>query len=250
MFERFTQLPRAIRRACLIVCDALGVLLALWLAYVIRFEQPWPAFAEWNIWLFPVAVAISIPVFMVLGFYRSLVRFVHGGTFYGIARGVSLSVLFMMAVPLITHPTPGVPRSIWFLYWLLAILILSAFRLVGRSYLRSRRSRYFTGERVVIYGAGDAGVQLAMALQHSREYRPVAFIDDSLDVRGSDILGLKVYGRDQLDRVIARHQVRTVLLAMPSITRSARKRVIEALEPFPVHVMAIPGLTEIVSGER
>jgi len=250
MLEPITTLPRIVRRFAFLGIDVIGVLLALWLAYFVRFENPWPAFLVWNAWMFPLAAAISVPVFVGLGFYRSFVRFIHGGTFYGILRGVTLSVLLMLAIVMLVSPVPPVPRSIWFLYWLLAILILSAIRLVGGSYLKNRRQRYFAGARVLIYGAGDAGIQLAMALQHSREFHPVAFVDDNPELRGAEMFGLKVYAGADLQRALRRHRAETVLLAMPSAARSVRKRVIESLETLPVHVMAMPGLTEIVNGER
>jgi FlaA1/EpsC-like NDP-sugar epimerase len=233
----------------LIILDTLVVLLAVWFAYVLRFESLWPLWIERNIGLFPLAVGVSIPIFWSLGFYRSVVRYINGRAFYTIIQGVSISLLSMIAIWVFLQ-APTVPRSVWVNFWIVAVFFIGGTRLLGRSFMRIQSSNPVAGQRVAIYGAGEGGVQLAMALQHSRELRPVVFLDDKQELQGKEILGLKVYAPHKLSKLIPRFEIAIVLLAMPSVSRSRRRQVIDRLEPLPVRVMVMPGLAELASGDK
>ncbi|MCP4000526.1 MAG: polysaccharide biosynthesis protein, partial [Gammaproteobacteria bacterium] len=104
-------------------------------------------------------------------------------------------------------------------------------------------------KRVVIYGAGAAGTQIAAALSGSPDFKPVAYIDDKNSYQGNFIQGLPVYAFRQLNVVIKEFGITDVLLAMPSISRSRRSEIIAMLEPFSVHVMTIPGMDDLASGK-
>lgn len=242
-------LPRHPWQFVLVVIDTLVVLLAVWLAYVLRFESAWPVWLERNIWLFPLSVAVSIPVFWSLGFYQSVVRYINGRAFYTIIQGVSISLLTMIAIWVFLQ-APTVPRSVWVNFWIVSVFFIGGTRLLGRSFMRIQSSNVVAGQRVAIYGAGEGGVQLAMALQHSRELRPMVFLDDKQELQGKKILGLKVYAPYKLPDLISRFEITIVLLAMPSVSRSRRREVIDRLEPLPIRVMVMPGLTELANGNK
>ncbi|MCK4841734.1 MAG: polysaccharide biosynthesis protein, partial [Methylococcales bacterium] len=104
-------------------------------------------------------------------------------------------------------------------------------------------------QKVIIYGAGQGGVQLATALGYGREFKPVAFIDDDKLLHKHKINGLRIYPITSLSYLIERHGVTDVLLAMPSVSRSRRSEVIRLLEPYPVHVRTMPGLAEMAQGK-
>ena len=101
----------------------------------------------------------------------------------------------------------------------------------------------------MIYGAGNAGVQLASALGYGREFRPVAFIDDDELLHKQKVNGLRIYPLSSLRYLIEKYQVSDVLLAMPSANRARKSEIIRLLEPFAVHVMSMPGLSEIAQGK-
>ncbi len=102
--------------------------------------------------------------------------------------------------------------------------------------------------KVAIYGAGSAGVQLATALSYSREFRPVAFIDDDPELNNRHINALRVHPFTHLGRLVEDGEVDEVLLAMPSTSRSRRHEIITQLEPYPVHVRTLPGVAEMAQG--
>ncbi len=241
------NLPRSLKRLILVSLDISILLLAVWGAFVLRFEAFWPMWLEERVLLFPLAVVTAVPIFYGLGFYHSVIRFLNGRAFVAIAQGVSMSLLVMIAVWVFSQ-SPTMPRSVWVNFWIIAFVLISGSRLTARALLHNRHTRLTMGKRVAIYGAGEAGMQLAQALQHSREFRPMLFVDDRKELHGGEIFGLKVYPPEQLATVIPYFRVATVLLAMPSISRDRRREIIKSLEPLHVHVMVVPGLTELASG--
>ena len=233
----------------MVAADAAATLTAVWAAFAIRLGEWWPAWLDDVLWLFPLAVATTIPALFGFGLYHSIVRHAGGSLAYVIVKGVSTGTLLMIAVWMLAGG-PLVPRSAWVIYWLVAIAIIGASRFVARDLLRIRIRRSAQRERVAIYGAGDAGVQLANALRHSPELEPVVFLDDNPDLQGSRVAGLKVRRPGKLRRLVEREQIATVLLAMPSVPHRRRREIIDSLAPVPVKVMAMPALAEIAAGIR
>jgi FlaA1/EpsC-like NDP-sugar epimerase len=118
-------------------------------------------------------------------------------------------------------------------------------RLTVRWLLQSRNA---TGDRVIIYGAGDAGAHLAAALIGRGEFVPVAFVDDNPSLRGAVINGLEVHPPATLSMFISETGVSRVLLALPSVSRRRRLEIINQLEQLPVHVQTMPDTGDLVAG--
>ena len=233
----------------MVAVDVVAVLIAVWAAFAIRLGEWWPAWLDGVLWLFPLAVATTIPALLGFGLYHSIVRHAGGSLAYVIVKGVSVGALAMIAVWILASG-PLVPRSAWIIYWMVAIALIGSSRFVIRDLLRIRIRRLATRERVAIYGAGEAGVELANALRHSPELEPAVFLDDDPDLEGSRIAGLKVKRAGKLPRLIERDEITTVLLAMPSVPHRRRREIIDALASLPVKVMAMPALAEIAAGTK
>lgn len=123
---------------------------------------------------------------------------------------------------------------------------------LGETYFRLsgiRGSADIYKKNVVIYGAGSAGVQLASALAHGREFKVVAFIDDDKSLHKRKVNGLRIYALSSLGYLIDRYQISDVLLAMPSVKRSRISELIHLLEPYALHVLSMPGLSDIAQGK-
>ncbi len=249
MIRSLVGLPKTARRVLMIAFDALAVLAAVWASFAIRLGEWWPAWLEVAWLLFPLAVAVTIPALYAFGLYHSIVRHAGGSLAYVIVKGVSVGTLIMVSVWVLAQG-PLVPRSSWIIYWLVAVGLIGTSRFLVRDLLRERIRRALRRERVAIYGAGEAGAQLAMALSHNPELEPVVFIDDNPDLHGSRVAGLKVRRRSRLSRLIESEAITTVLLAMPSVPHRHRREIIDALSGLPVRVMAMPALAEIAAGTR
>jgi FlaA1/EpsC-like NDP-sugar epimerase len=249
VIDSLLHLQKTSRRALMIAFDTLAVLAAVWASFAIRLGEWWPAWLDDVVWLFPLAAVATIPSLYGFGLYHSIVRHAGGALAYVIVKGVSIGTLLMVAVWVLAHG-PLVPRSAWIIYWLVAVGLIGASRFVVRDLLRVRIRRAPQRSRVAIYGAGEAGVQLAQALSHSPELEPVVFVDDDPDLQGSRVAGLKVRRPGRLPRLVEAEQIGTVLLAMPSVPHRRRREIIDRLSELPVRVMAMPALAEIAAGTR
>lgn len=246
MLKIFLTLPRRHKQVISVVADFLLLLLAFWSALAFRFETLNPEFAIYG-WQMLAAPLLAIPIFIRLGLYRAVIRFMEDRVVFVVAGGVTLSVVLLAAGFALTH-TPGLSRSVLGIYWLLAIVYVGATRFIVRSYfLRAERGQD-SRIRIAIYGAGRAGTQLAYALRAGREYLPVAFFDDNPALQNSEVAGLRVYSSNDLTSVLTEKNVNELLLAIPSATRTRRVEIIDRLEGLHCKVKLVPGMADVVSG--
>lgn len=101
----------------------------------------------------------------------------------------------------------------------------------------------------LIYGAGDAGRQLAMALLHSNEITVAGFIDDDASLQGAIIQSVKVFPTEKIESLIDQKEVTHVLLALPSASRSQKAQIIQNLSVLGVKVLTLPTLSELAEGK-
>nr|WP_303907711.1 nucleoside-diphosphate sugar epimerase/dehydratase [Thiohalomonas denitrificans] len=230
----------------MILSDLAGIPVALWLAFSARYGTLTPPVDEY-FWLFIGIPLVTLPVFIRLGLYRAIVRFMGIKATLTVLQGVTISTLLLGAL-LLFSGMKGVPRSVPLIYWALALLYVGGTRFAVRAYLFSRLSRNPARDPVAIYGAGAAGAQLAQMLEHSSDYEPIAFIDDNPALAGSYVNGIKVFGPKGIKELAEDVNITDVLLAMPRLTRTRRVEILESLEPYLVHVRTIPSLDDLVSG--
>jgi FlaA1/EpsC-like NDP-sugar epimerase len=101
---------------------------------------------------------------------------------------------------------------------------------------------------VVIYGAGEAGAELAIALMAGRTYQPVAYVDEKRSLIGTLIHGVPVVPPEEVHAAVRTEGVRTILLAIPTASRVRRSEVIRELESLGVRVQSVPDLEDIAAG--
>jgi FlaA1/EpsC-like NDP-sugar epimerase len=137
--------------------------------------------------------------------------------------------------------------------WILSLVMVGGLRVVIRMLLSNNFKPFLEDDSnqkcVLIYGAGNAGVQLSSALEHTVEYKPVGFIDDSLALQNSQIRGLRIYAIKDIPELIERFKVSEVLVAIPSISRARRLSIINKLKVYSVVVRVLPGVAELAQGK-
>jgi len=116
-----------------------------------------------------------------------------------------------------------------------------------RSFLSERKTR--EGERVLIYGAGEAGRQLLAALRERGHHQVVAFVDDAAELSGQRIGGVSVFAACDIVDVLRTVHADTIMLAMPSVTASKRREILHRLEPLEQTVRTVPDINDILSGK-
>ncbi|HEX7079596.1 MAG TPA: nucleoside-diphosphate sugar epimerase/dehydratase [Gammaproteobacteria bacterium] len=247
MIDRLLDLPRSQKRALVLSLDLLLMPLCMWLAFALRLDSLWPSEIARFWWLYAAAPALGIPVFIRMGTYRAVMRYVGRRTFYSIAQAVTLQVLLLGLFAILAWPQEF-SRSILVIYWLVCLLVLGGVRFVGRSCLEYHLNARRSPHRVVIFGAGEAGAELAQALRQGTDYAPVAFVDDRRALHGNEVHGLTVYPTSQLALLIERNRIDAILLAIPYARRERRRKVIAALDRLPVSVKTMPSLKDLVRG--
>jgi FlaA1/EpsC-like NDP-sugar epimerase len=223
----------------------LAMPVAFWLALVLRRGSASAAF-EITPWLYLSAALLPVGIFVLFGMYRAVFRFISRGALFAAAGGVLLSAMLIWLVDLAFIQSGISFRSV-VIFGALALLYIGASRIFVRELLYFHRGGS-KRERVAIYGAGAAGVQLARSLRDDGHYVPVAFLDSDPALQRSIVAGLKVFTPEDLPALIDRQRVSSVLLALPSCSRRRRQAILKSLEPYPVHVRTVPDIADIVAG--
>ncbi len=247
MIKSLLDMPRAGKQIAVIVLDVLLAVLATWLAFSLRLDTlHWPLDTQWRVyWLAPLMV---IPVFARMGLYRAIFRYTGLSALLAIAKAVAIYGSAFFAL-LVWQHWLDVPRSLGVLQPILFLLLAGGSRALARFWLAGIGSNRVAAEgRLLIYGAGESGVQTAAAIGNARQYKLVGFIDDDRKKAGRSVNGVVVYLPSQIAEVVRRESVTEILLALPSVSRARRNEIITSLSPIPVHIRTLPGMSDLTSG--
>lgn len=241
------QLSRLQKQIIAGIVDAFFLSLTFIMAMWIRYDQVNLHLIQHYSLLITAIPFITLPIFIRLGLYRAVIRFIDQKIINLVVIGVSLSVLALGFISVMTH-MEAVSRAVFIIYWLGAMLYVGGSRLLARAYFSGFQTAH-QGIKIAIYGAGKAGMQLAKALQVTQEYHCIAFIDDDQQMQGSAIAGIKVYAATDIQQLIDKQDIKEVLLALPTISKQRQKQILDALEPFKVRVKVTPSIQSLINGE-
>ncbi|MCU0801362.1 MAG: polysaccharide biosynthesis protein [Rhodobacteraceae bacterium] len=242
--DRLIGLDRGQKRLLQVLTDMVLIVFSFVAAMALRLDNVF-FLHDGRIWaVLAVVVPVSLAVFIRLGFYRAITRYITSRAYTIILMGILASTATMLAATW-AFAAP-VPRSVPVIYALLTFVLIGGLRVFMRRLLSAPRARERV--RVVIYGAGASGRQLQLSLLNGAEYLPVAFVDDAKDLQGRNIDGCPVYAPATLPDVIRKHNAARLLLAMPRLSRGERAAILRSLDQLPVQVQTIPGSADLVSG--
>ena len=241
--RRLTGLPRAKKRALMLAADMVFIPAALGAAIALKLGRLPDGFAA-TPWPYLIAVLASVPVFVRLGLYRAVLRYIEPKVVLVVLAGVTASTAILVLVGLVIGQG-GIPVTAIAIYWALSLVYVGGSRMMVRYLLTPRHGG---GDRVAIYGAGLAGAQVASALRAHGRIVPIAFVDDDATLHGSVVEGIEVFPPSALAQLIDEEAIKIVLLALPSQSRRRRSQIVGWLEPLPVRVMTMPEIGDLVSG--
>ncbi|MBC3882220.1 polysaccharide biosynthesis protein [Undibacterium sp. LX40W] len=245
--QALVNLPRLKKQMIAGLVDSIFLPLAFILAIMTRYESVNIELLKHYAWLIFAVPVISVPIFIRIGLYRAVIRYIDQKMVRVVVVGVTLSVAALAFFGFMLQLT-GISRAVFIIYWSGAILYVGASRLLARAYL-SGIHRNPHSIKVAIYGAGNAGVQLANALHANDEYDCVAFIDDNRNLQGSSIGGVKVHAPDQVNHLIKTLHIKEILLAMPRISKAKQKQILDQLEEYKLRIKVTPSIKSLVNGE-
>ena len=241
-------LSRTIKQSLMMAADSVMIVAALALSFVLLGRDFFSQDQRFYLYL-AIATTLSILVFARIGLYRALVLYMGLQSGFLVLQGVTIATC-MLAISYFFSQTPlSSDFAILPIFWMIALLFIGGSRFVTKVFLQSLIQNFRPKEPVIIYGAGSSGMQLVVALQNGDQYLPVAFVDDSHNMLGSTVHGIRVYNPNSLYELIEGFSARQILLAIPSATHAERKEILNRLEHLPVHVKTVPDLFDMVSGK-
>ncbi len=248
-------MPRVAKRIVALIVDISLCILTVWISFYIRLDiwvRVWDSSAtfqpEWAIW---TSIFIAIPIFISHGFYRVIFRYSDLSAIGSVLRAFALySLIYVVIVTIIG--LPGVPRSIGMIQPMLLFFAVSLSRAFARIWLGGlyqEHWRRLTLPKALIYGAGTSGRQLAAAMYNNAEIRVVGYLDDNDRLQGHVVNGLPVYNPNNLINIIAKNNIHTILLAMPSLSRQRRNQIISMIREAKVAVRSLPSMSDLAQGK-
>lgn len=249
--EYLLALPRASKQTILMTADFVMSAVCLYFAIAARYGYMGNHISPVALCFYALIPVIGL---YLIGFYKGVAR-----SFFDSAMGKVLQLFLLLIViaqgALYLDLIPGMPRAVPILYLFLFFIWLWNSRLTIRELLarwqgqRPQRQLNDDSDNVIIYGAGEAGKELLEGFKNSHKYNVVAFVDDDVQLTGAYVLGKRIYGADELVRVVSKLDISQVFLAIPSISRASKRQIIDKLEGISIKIKELPSLEEIVDGK-
>jgi FlaA1/EpsC-like NDP-sugar epimerase len=238
------SIPRHWKQSGLLALDLCFIPLSIWMAISIRWGSIHYQFLSADFAAIMLTMIFSAAIFLRIGLYRAIIRFMGQQAILTIIKGVTASAVVLAIAAFLTRS--NIPRSTPLIYWTIALATIGGVRLLVRSFYYGVVSK--SGDKVAIYGAGVSGRQLLSTLMPTGEYYPVVFIDDDPAIIGTVINGVSVYSSEHLEELVDEFSISYVFMAMPSVSHQQRKKVIDSLEALSVYVKSVPGFADLMSG--
>ncbi|PKH87987.1 nucleoside-diphosphate sugar epimerase/dehydratase [Colwellia sp. Bg11-28] len=238
---------RPTKRIISLFSDLCFVSVAFWTAMLVRLDTTSIFFHTPSWILLAFLVPITLIANVKLGLYRAVLRYINSKAAVSIALSVCFTTVALVFLSFFLNI--DLPRTVPVIFSAFLLVLVGGSRFLMRTFIASSPIKNKHKEKVIIYGAGSAGRQLAQSLLHGDEYYPVAFIDDDVRIHKRIIQGITVYRRNDLSRLIEDSSVSRLLLAMPRENKKRIARVLSKIEALPVEILSIPGSADLVSGK-
>ncbi|WP_439287817.1 polysaccharide biosynthesis protein [Lonepinella sp. BR2904] len=244
MFHYLINLPRMVKRTITLLMDVVLIGIAYFGSLGLRYDNSNSLYEHKHWLVLTFVIFITLFVFIKLGLYRAVLRFITIKILNTVFIGVAISVVAVLLGAYLIQVT--IPRTVPFIYFLILVLLVVGSRLFFRTILNIERDSRVA---VIIYGAGDSGRQLLTALNQMNGYFVAAFVDDNHRLHKLILHGIKVYSPNDIAKLVERHNVKQILLAIPSVPMARRKEIIDNLTRLPCEVLSIPGMEDLVTGK-
>lgn len=215
----FFNQDRLIKTIILLIVDIFIIIISYWLSMWLRLDREVPVYSlqHWLTIIFTIPFTLFI--FLRIGFYRSILKYVNMSILKWAIIGSFLSTLLLTAISL--YQQAFLPRTVPIIYFSFLVISLCGTRFVYRTL---RNLLKYKGTPVIIYGAGESGRQLLPILREHREFNPIAFVDDNAKLHNLSIHGVYVFSPEKITILVEKYHIKKILLAIPSASISNRKK--------------------------
>jgi len=240
------SLHRYSKRTIAIITDMALCILCTWLAFVLRLEEI-VRLNDFILYSALISIVIAIPIFWFFGLYRTIFRYATISLVSTILVSLIIyGLIYFLVIGI--YSIHGVPRTIGILQPMILFLAIISSRLGAKYIFTINIKKNSNKKKILIYGAGDAGRQLLIALENSLEFKVIGFLDDDEQLHSRVLLGKKIYSPLKLKNLIVTENINLVFLALPSISRNKRNQIIERLNRYKLIVKTLPSISEIIDG--
>jgi FlaA1/EpsC-like NDP-sugar epimerase len=248
--NQMLSLSRPAKRLVAVSVDIGLCIVTVWLAMCLRFDT-WVTI-QGNQWL-PIIFAplIAIPLFIIFGLYRAILRYAGREVFIAVTKAVSIYAIVYSAIFTAIGFT-DVPRTIGLLQPILLLIGVGITRLLATQILSDpyiQKISDINTPKVLIYGAGSSGLALATSLAKQENLKVVGFLDDNPNLHRGQLMGLEVFNPQRLVAIVQKMRINDVLLAMPNISRTRRNEILKHLSTTQVSIRTLPTLSDLATGK-
>jgi FlaA1/EpsC-like NDP-sugar epimerase len=243
-------LPRRHKQGVLVGFDFIALSCALWASFCLRYDNWYiPTNAEqWT--LIASAPIVTIPVFVRMGLYRAIVRYLPERTMWTILKAMLLATTAWVVLAFLSQMIARVviPRSVPIIYLGLGTFVIAGSRFAAKLvFIPSLYRQLAAHKAIVIYGAGDAGMQLALSLRST--HRIAGFLDDNPSLHRREIAGIRIYAPEKLGELVNEYGVSDIILSIPSLPAKRRKEIVESVARHGLKIRALPSIVDLVTGK-
>tara|TARA_B100000212_G_scaffold342331_1_gene328905 strand:- start:3588 stop:5501 length:1914 start_codon:yes stop_codon:yes gene_type:complete len=194
----------------------------------------------------------TVFIFFLFGVYKSVLRYIDFAMLYLLFKAVltSFTLNLILGYAYFAYISNDETQDIlsirvWIFGLFSSIIFVIGLRLIANSIFSKKKHE----KKVIIFGAGSAGIKLAEALKVSAEMQPVAFVDSNYSLQGSYLGGLRIFPPDDLELLVKTRNVDEVLIAIPSASKLLLKNLLKDIEKLSVKTRILPGLSELAQGK-
>ena len=244
----------------MILSDSVFFILALCLAYLVRFEFSISHISieqinDLLLWMVP----LKFIIFLSVGIYRGMWRYTSVRDFWLLARACLVSSVLIMVIMLVTNKFQGYSRAVFVIDGILTFFLTGGMRMLIRTFFTARMNP-MTGTylpldtrltKTLIIGAGQAGEKILREIMEDNtlRYDVAGFLDDDMEKQGRTIHGIRVLGTvERLPDVIMREEIQQILIAVPSGSGDQIRHIAEACQKCNISYKILPGIGELIDG--
>lgn len=250
------DLPRSAKRLIALTVDLILCMLTTWIAYYLRLGEfiILGEHSEWErgaLLAGAVSISMALPIFIISGLYRAIFRYSGWPALLVVARAISIYGLLYASIFTVIG-IYGIPRTIGIIQPILLLLFVGTSRALARIWLGDHYQsilRRAARPKVLIYGAGSTGRQLAAAIANSKEMQVAGFLDDDVHLHGQILNGQPIYSPENLDKLSKTLNISSILLAIPGLPRHRRNEILSQISCARVSVRTLPNVTDLAQGK-
>ncbi len=225
---------------------------ALWLGFSLRYGVWSPPTSAYQFLVMVSGPIIAIPIFIRMGLYRAVIRYLPDRALWTMVQAMSYAAFGWIVLAFVAQfAVRGyLPRSVPIFYWLFGIVFIAGSRFLAKAMLGTAGNMKRNERSLVIYGAGESGAQLAVALARRRSTFIAGFIDDgNRRLHGRDVAGIRVFPVSHLSNLMKQYGTSEVVLSMPSLGLPRRQEIVADIGKLGIKIRTLPPLADVAQGK-